>query len=266
MRWLRPSPNSSSFECCERNPEPAIRTRVARPWSVSTVTRAPTASRLLFVPVRRSDEGRVARGEVVAEEAQLRRGAGRQQHHVGSAVAVVVEHREGAAVLVDVEAGGARDVVEPAVAVVAQEHVALVLGLRPVAHQEPVGRAPAVVVAASRASASSGDWATTWRQKKLSTSTDGSSSLAGEHAVRDVEVLPAVVVEVEARRTTRPSGRTPPPPAASRPRTCRRPGCGRASCRGRAGGRSPGSPAGASGLKPGRAVTRCPAAVHMLPA
>ena len=55
----------------------------------------------------------------------------------------------------------------PPLAVVAQEHVALVLGLGTGARQDPVDRAPAVVV--GRAGCRfRGDWATTWRQKKLS--------------------------------------------------------------------------------------------------
>ena len=44
MRWLGPRPISSSFECSERNPEPAVTTRVFVIRSVCTVTRAPTAS------------------------------------------------------------------------------------------------------------------------------------------------------------------------------------------------------------------------------
>ncbi len=51
---LLPSPKISSFECCEMKPDPAVTTRVTRPCPVSTVTRAPMASRLLFVPVSRT--------------------------------------------------------------------------------------------------------------------------------------------------------------------------------------------------------------------
>ena len=87
------------------------------------------ASRLLFVPVSRSASAAWPAREAVAEEPQLRRGARGEQHDVGPAVAVVVEHRERPAVLVEVEAGGARDVLEAASAVVAQQHVALVLRL-----------------------------------------------------------------------------------------------------------------------------------------
>jgi hypothetical protein len=51
---LRARPKSSSFECCEMKPEPACTILVTRTWSVSTVTRAPTASRLLRVPLSRT--------------------------------------------------------------------------------------------------------------------------------------------------------------------------------------------------------------------
>ncbi len=175
MRWLLPRPKSSSLECWEMNPEPAFTIRVARPWSVSTVTRAPTASRLLLVPVSRSASCGVAGGEVVAEEAKLRRRARRHQDQVRVAVAVVVEQREGAAVLVEVEPHRAGDLVEAAAAVVAQKHVPLVA--------VPATRASRAA-GWSRASASSygvpvwrtsGERAVTCRQKKLSTSTSCSS-------------------------------------------------------------------------------------------
>ena len=84
------------------------------------------------------------------------------------AVAVEIEHGEGPAILIEIEAGGTRHLVEAAMAVVAQQHVALVAGLRSVAHQQPVRRAPAIVVRRAGLCASSGDCATTWRQKKLS--------------------------------------------------------------------------------------------------
>ena len=91
--------------------------RDAAARSVSTVTRAPTASRLLFVPGAaasgRADGERSSR-EVVAEEPELRRRARRHHREVGVAVLVVVENGEGAAVLVEVEAHRARDVVEAA--------------------------------------------------------------------------------------------------------------------------------------------------------
>ncbi len=156
-------------------PEPAFTIRVARPWSVSTVTRAPTASRLLFVPVQAKRERGVAGDEVVAEEAKLRRRARRHQDHVRVAVAVVVEQREGSAVLVQVEPDGARDLVEAATAVVAQKHVPLVAA--------PATRASRAA-GWSRATPSSygvpvwrtsGERAVTCRQKKLSTSTACSS-------------------------------------------------------------------------------------------
>ena len=61
------------------------------------------------------------------------------------AVAIDVEHGERAAVLIEVEPDGARDVVEPALAVVAQEDVALVAGDR-VVNQQLVDRAPGIVI------------------------------------------------------------------------------------------------------------------------
>ena len=136
----------------------------------------------------------------------------------------------------------ARDLVEAAAAVVAQQHVALVLACAPsLTSSRLVARHPSSYgVPGLR---TSGDCATTWRQKKLSTSTACSSSVAREHAVHDVEVLPAVAVEVEGVRRPGPAAELGPRGRASRPRTCRRRGSGRASCRGRAGDRSPGSPA-----------------------
>ena len=53
-RSLAPRPMSSSFECCDRNPEPACTILILWSRSVSTVTRAPIASRLLVVPRRRT--------------------------------------------------------------------------------------------------------------------------------------------------------------------------------------------------------------------
>src|SRR5438094_322883 len=83
-------------------------------------------------PGQADRERGVAPGEVVAEETELGRRPGGQQDDVGVAVQVVVEDRERASVLVEVQTRAARDLVEAAPAVVAQEHVALVLGLRAV--------------------------------------------------------------------------------------------------------------------------------------
>src|SRR6185503_7537728 len=52
-RSLAPRPITSSFECCDRNPDPHCTTLVLWTRSVSIVTRAPIASRLLRVPIRR---------------------------------------------------------------------------------------------------------------------------------------------------------------------------------------------------------------------
>ena len=139
----------------------------------------------------------VAGGEVVAEKTKLRRRARRHQDHVRVAVAVVVEDREGSTVLVQVESHGAGDLVEAAAAVVPQQHLPFVARLRPVSHEEPVGRAPRVVVWRAGLADQRRLRAVTCRQKKLSTSTYCSSLVAREHAVHDVDVLPAVVVEVE---------------------------------------------------------------------
>ena len=127
--WLAPRPKSSSFECCEMKPEPAVTTFVRRKRSVSTVTRAPTASRFVLVPVRRTARDAVRSAEVVAEEPELRRRARRHHREVRVSVLVVVEDREGSAVLVEVEAHAARHLVEVTLPVVAQEDVALVIGL-----------------------------------------------------------------------------------------------------------------------------------------
>ena len=104
--------------------------------------------------------------------------------------------------------------------------------------QQPVGRAPAVVEGRAACARVSGERAVTWRQKKLSRSTSVAPAVAREHAVHDVEVLPAVAVEVERVRRPGPAAHLRARGQASRPRTCRRRGCGRASCRGRAGGRA----------------------------
>ena len=154
------------------------------------------ASRLLFVPVRRTASAPLPDGEVVAEEAQLRRRSRRHQDDVGVAVAVEVEDGEGAAVLVEVESALSRDLVEAAVAVVAQQDVALVAGLRPVPHQQPVGRPPRVVVRRAELARE--------RRSRRHLAPEEAVDVdvlfacgAREHAVHDVEILEAVVVEVE---------------------------------------------------------------------
>ena len=113
--------------------------------SVSTVTRAPIASRLLFVPTQADGERCRRRLEVVSEDPKLRRLPSGHHDEVRIAVAVDVEHRERSAVLIEVEAERARDLVEAAVSVVAQEHVALLAGDRAV-NQQLVDRAPGIVV------------------------------------------------------------------------------------------------------------------------
>ena len=154
MRSLAPSPKSSSFECCDRKPDPAWTVFVRRMRSVSTVTRAPIASRLLLTPASRtaSAAGRERRhqrerGEVVPEDPQLRRLASRHQHEVLVAIAIEVEQRERSAVLIEVEPERAGDLVEAAVTVVSQEHVSLSAGDRSV-HQQLVDRPPRLVVRA----------------------------------------------------------------------------------------------------------------------
>jgi hypothetical protein len=63
-RPAAPSPKISSRDPGERNPEPACTVFVLRPArSVSTVTRAPTASRLLFVPISRTASDEPARAK-----------------------------------------------------------------------------------------------------------------------------------------------------------------------------------------------------------
>ena len=109
------------------------------------VTRAPMASRLLAVPVRRMARAARAAIEVVAEHAQLRRLPRGHHDEVRIAVAIDVEHRERSPVLIEVEADGARHVVEAALSVVAQQHVALAAGDRS-ADEHLVDRPPRVVV------------------------------------------------------------------------------------------------------------------------
>ncbi len=141
---------------------------------------------------------------VVAEETELGRGAGRENDEVGVAVAVVVEDGEGPAILVEVEPRRRGDVVEVALTVVAEEHVPLVLGLGPVAHEKAVGGAPAVVVGRARLSG----------QRRLRDDLAPEEAVhvngrlipvAREHAVGDVEVVPAVAVEVEGVGGPRPA-------------------------------------------------------------
>ena len=83
--------------------------------------------------------------EVVAEDAKLWRLTGGHHDEIGIAIAIDVEDRERSAVLIEIEPERARDLVEPAVSIVAQEDVALAAGDRAV-NQQLVDRAPRVVV------------------------------------------------------------------------------------------------------------------------
>ncbi len=102
-RWLAPRPKSSSFECCERKPDPACTIFVRRKLSVSTITRAPIASRLLAVPARRIARDAPLPGEVVAEHAKLRRLPRRHHREIRIAVPIEIEHGERSAVLIEIE-------------------------------------------------------------------------------------------------------------------------------------------------------------------
>jgi hypothetical protein len=131
--------------------------------------------------------------EVIAEQAQLRHRARGHHRQIGIAVLVVVEDREGATILVEVEANRCRDVVEAALAVVAQEHVPLVAGDRAM-DQELVDGAPGVVVGSARDTREG-------RPRHHLAPEEAVQVLrvrfARQHAVHDVEVLRSVAVEVE---------------------------------------------------------------------
>ena len=173
IRALLPRPNSSSFECCEMKAgSRGHRSRDAAPIGFHGDTRADGVA--VALRARQADGKRaVPGGEVVAEQPQLRRRARRHQHHVRVAVAVDVEDGERAAVLVDIEAGGSRDLVEAAAPVVPQQDVALVAGLRSMPHQQP-GSSPATRRHGVPTWRVSGDRAVTCRQKKLSMLTSSS--------------------------------------------------------------------------------------------
>ena len=98
---------------------------------------------------RRMASDAARRREIVPEHAQLRRLPRRHHHEIRIAVTIDIEHGERSAVLIEVEPHRARDLVEAAVAVVAQEHVALVAGDRPV-NQQLVDRPPRIVVRRAR--------------------------------------------------------------------------------------------------------------------
>ena len=66
-----------------------------------------------------------ARREVVAEHAELRGLPRRHHREIRIAVAVDVEHGKRPAILIEIETDRSRDVVEAALTVVAQKHVAL---------------------------------------------------------------------------------------------------------------------------------------------
>ena len=155
-------------------------------------------------PHETDGERRIPTREVVAEDTELGGGAGRHEHEVGIPVAVVVEHRERAAVLVQVEAGGAGDLLEAAPAIVAQQHVALVLGLRPVANEQPVRGPPAVVVEGARL-AHEGRVGHDLPPEEAVHVDRLFAGVPREHPVHDVEVFPAVVVEVDRVGGPRPA-------------------------------------------------------------
>ena len=190
------------------------RSCVRRSRSVSTVTRAPIASRLLAVPDQPDRERRAPRREVVPEHAQLRRLPRRHHREIRVAVTIEIEDGERSAVLIEVEPDRSRDVVEPAAAVVAEEHVALAAGDRS-RDQQLVDRAPRIVV---RRALDAGERrarhdlppeealeivspATALRAQRGALG----EALARQHAVDDVEVLPSVAVEVERVGRPRPA-------------------------------------------------------------
>ena len=114
----------------------------------------------------------------------------------GIAVAVEVEHRERSAILIEIQADAARHFVEAAMAVVVQQHVALVLRLRAIAHQQPVRRAPPIVVLRPRLARQRrcGDDVTPEQAVHI----DGRLVIVSrEHAVDDQEIREAVVIDIE---------------------------------------------------------------------
>ena len=144
-------------------------------------------------------EPRLRGADLVAEDAQLRRLPRRHDREILIAVAIDVEDRERAPVLIEVEAGGAGDLVEAALAVVAQQHVALAAGDRLV-DQQLVDRPPRLVVRR----------ALHRRERRLRHHLPPEEPVqigigAREHPVGDVEIVPAVAVEVERVGRPRPA-------------------------------------------------------------
>jgi hypothetical protein len=168
------------------------------------VTRA-AARRRLERPVGGADEAhrqrRAAGREVVAEQAQLGRPAGREGEDVRIAVVIEVEDGEASAVHVEVEAQGTGDVVEAAPAVVAQEYVAVVPGERTIGHQ-PALRTPGGVVRGARRLGEGRPRHHAAPEQRVEVDV---ALLAGDHPVHAVEVFPAVAVEVEGTRGPGPA-------------------------------------------------------------
>ena len=187
-------------------------------------------------PVRRSASDAPRGAKSLRNMPQLRRLPRRHHGEVRIAVAIDVEHGERPAVLIEVEADRARHVVEAARAVVAQEHVALPAGDR-VVDQQLVDRPPRVVVRRALDAASA---ATAPRPGARRSPRGRRVAVARQHAVGDVEVVPAVAVEVERVGRPGPAAHLGARLRASCPRSGRRRGCGRASCRARAGDRARG--------------------------
>ena len=137
--------------------------------------------------------------DLVAKQAQLGRLPRRHDRQILVAVAIDVEDRERAPVLIEIEAGGAGDLVEAALAVVAQQHVALAAGDRLV-DQQLVDRAPRLVVGR----------ALHWRERRLRHHLAPEEAVeigigARQHPIGNVEIVPAVAVEVERVGGPRPA-------------------------------------------------------------
>ena len=100
-------------------------------------------------PAQAHGERRRLRLEIVSEDPKLRRLPIGHHDEVRIAIAVDVEDRKRPAVLIEVEADRPGDLVVAAMAIVAQEHVALPAGDRAV-NQQLIDRAPRIVVGCAR--------------------------------------------------------------------------------------------------------------------
>ena len=147
--FAAPRPKKTSLLCCERNPDPACSERVWRPSSVSTVTTAPMASRLLFVPRRRKAIDGGSSSMTFFKTPQLRTIAILQKHFL-TAIMIEIGERKCPPVFQKVQPHHARNIGERSIAVVRVENISLVSAPRAIRADQLVNRAPSLFVVVRR--------------------------------------------------------------------------------------------------------------------